>query len=221
MAARSLSPIGSILFPKKRAKRAQFGRFVNPVLRWPAMDESPARDARPLEDYAEYLRLLARLQLDPRLRSLLNTSDIVQQTLLQAHEHVAQFRGTNEASKKAWLRQILRNILRLELRKYVRDGGEQEKSIERLVRSSLYLEDLIGGDESSPSERAMKEERLLLLPKALAQLPEAQRLAIELHHLQGLTLREVAIELKRSPGAVAGLLKRGLKKLGEVLPVEL
>src|SRR4051812_32357894 len=62
---------------------------------------------RPLEDYRDYLRRLARLELDPRLRGKVDPSDIAQQALLEAHKDNGQFRGWTEAEKAAGLRRIL------------------------------------------------------------------------------------------------------------------
>jgi RNA polymerase sigma-70 factor (ECF subfamily) len=53
---------------------------------------------RPPERYRDYLVLLARLQIDPRIRGKLDPSDIVQQTLLQAYRKRDQFRGGPRAS---------------------------------------------------------------------------------------------------------------------------
>jgi RNA polymerase sigma-70 factor (ECF subfamily) len=62
-----------------------------------------------------------------------------------------------------------------------------------------------------------RQELMLHVARALERLPEAQRQAIELHHLRGLPLAEVAAALDSTKPAVAGLIHRGLKKLRRLL----
>jgi RNA polymerase sigma-70 factor (ECF subfamily) len=56
----------------------------------------------PLENYRDYLHLIARLQLGTDWRGQLDPSDLVQQTLLKAHEKQDQFRGKTDADLGAW-----------------------------------------------------------------------------------------------------------------------
>ena len=173
-----------------------------------------------LERYREYLHLLARLQLDPRLRSKLDSSDLVQQTLLRAYQGLDAFRGRNETELIAWLRTILAHTVANELcrfRKAKRDVA-LERSLQAAVEeSSARLEAWLAADYSSPSEQAAWQEQSLLLAQALAQLPADQREVIELHHLNGQTLAEIAEQLGRTRPAVAGLLRRGLQRLRDLL----
>jgi hypothetical protein len=60
-----------------------------------------------LEQFREYLLLLARVHLGERFRGKLDASGVVQQTLLEAHRKRAQFRGHTAAERAAWLRQML------------------------------------------------------------------------------------------------------------------
>jgi RNA polymerase sigma-70 factor (ECF subfamily) len=174
-----------------------------------------------LERFRNYLRLLAELQFDAQLQAKLDPSDIVQQTLLQAHKAEHQFRGKSDGEKAAWLRQILAhnlaNALR-DLRREKRDIARERSLEEAIEQSSARVEAWLAIEQSSPSQHAEKNEQLLRLAEALAELPQAQREAVVLHHLQGWPLGELARHLNRSEGAVAGLLHRGFKKLRELLP---
>jgi RNA polymerase sigma-70 factor, ECF subfamily len=169
-----------------------------------------------LEPFRAYLRLLARLHLAAQLRGKVDASDIVQQTLLRAYQALSQFRGTTEAECAAWLRRILARTLAQAVRDFGRDKRDlaRERSLEAsLDASSARLEEWLAADRSSPSQRAERGEQALLLASALEQLPDAQREALILQHWHGLSLAEIGEQLGRSPEAVAGLIKRGLKQL--------
>jgi RNA polymerase sigma-70 factor, ECF subfamily len=173
-----------------------------------------------LERCRQYLRLLARLQLGARLHGKVDPSDLVQQTLLSAYENRSQFRGASEAEYLGWLRQILANHLARTLRRYaagLRDVRRECSLEASLEDSAARLDAWLAAEQSSPSQRAMRHELKLRLARALEQLPEDQRRTIELHHLQGCTVAEVAQEMGRSKMAVVGLLSRGLKKLRQLL----
>ena len=159
-----------------------------------------------LEAFRPYLLLLARLQLDPHLQGLLDPSDLVQQTLLKAHENWDQCRGVTDAQRAAWLRAILAHELADAARKVDRRGEHRRLSLEEaLEESSVRLEGWLQSGSTSPSGRVMRQEQLLRLAEALARLPDDQRLALELHHLQGLAVQEVGRRMGRSTAAIAGL----------------
>jgi RNA polymerase sigma-70 factor, ECF subfamily len=177
------------------------------------MSQASEGSPRPLEEHREYLRLLARLQLDPRVRGQMDPSDVVQQTLLAAHQKFGQFRGQTDAELRAWLRAILANHLALAARKIGRRDGRGRSLEAELEKSSARLEALLASEQSSPSVGAMRAERLLELAEALAKLPDDQRTALELRHLRGLSVPDVAQAMQRSTVSVTGLLYRGGKAL--------
>ena len=171
-----------------------------------------------LERHRAYLHLLARLQLDANLQAKLDASDMVQQTLVQAVQAMGDYRGTTEAELQAWLRRILANLLSNARRDFGRDKRDvaRERSIEAaLDQSSARMESWLAADQSSPSQQVQRGEQLLRLAEGIGSLPPAQAEALTLFHLRDCPLDEVARLLDRSPAAVAGLIKRGLKTLRE------
>jgi RNA polymerase sigma-70 factor (ECF subfamily) len=181
-----------------------------------AMNREVDRPELVLKRFRPYLRLLAQLHLDPQLRGKLDASDVVQQTLLEAHLGLGQFRGEGDQALAAWLRQILARNLANAVRDYHRAKRDvaRERSLEAAVEeSSARLEAWLVAEQPSPSEHAIRNEQVLRLAEALLALPESQREVVVLRHWQGWSLDAISKHLGRSPAAVAGLLHRGLKQL--------
>src|SRR5438094_4777276 len=97
--------------------------------------EMQAVSPRAVEDYRDYLHLLARLQLDPRLAGKVDPSDVVQQTLVKAHQNREQFRGNTAAEQAGWLRRILANTLIDAARKFGREI-DHERPLEQQIHDS-------------------------------------------------------------------------------------
>jgi RNA polymerase sigma-70 factor (ECF subfamily) len=182
----------------------------------------PANNAagQVLEPFRKYLRVLASVHLDARLRGKLDPSDVVQQTLLRACVGLEQLRDRAPEVVAAWLRKILVRTLSdavRDLERAKRDVG-RERSIERAVEESASgLDAWLAAEQSSPSERADKNEQLLRLADALCGLPDDTREAVVLKHCRGWTLTEIGAHLGRTPAAVASILHRGLKQLRDLL----
>jgi RNA polymerase sigma-70 factor (ECF subfamily) len=173
------------------------------------------------ERYRDLLCMLARqIQLDPRLRRRFDTSDLVQETLLKATENLEQFRGGTEAELVKWLEEILQNALADAIRRaraQKRDVAREEALAVVVNDSSIRLRNWLASPDSSPSQRAQREEQLLHVAAALAKLPEDQRDVIILRDSLDTPIRAIAEQLGRTEKAIAGLLLRGRRKLRDLL----
>lgn len=173
-----------------------------------------------LERFRPYLQVLARTHLDPRLRGKLDPSDVVQDALVQAVRAIGQYRGESDPELAGWLRQILIRTLSNAVRSFgqeKRDAGREQVIAAAVEETSVRLEAWLAADVTSPSQHAARNEDLVRLASALERLPDAQREALTLHHLQRWTLDAVAQQMGRTPAAVAGLIKRALRQLREDL----
>src|SRR5262245_40276018 len=145
--------------------------------------------------FRDYLLLLARARLGRGANRKLEASDVVQKTLTKAIEKRGQFRGQSEAEMAGWLRQLLACTLADEFRhggRIKRDTARVQSIEDELGESSSRLGNLLVSPQSTPSRAAARREDAVRLARALYQLPEAQREALVLRHLQGISMEEVA-----------------------------
>ena len=120
------------------------------------------RSSRPLrpEHFRPYLKLIARSQFGRHRGLRFDDSDIVQETLLEAHRKFEQFRGTTEAELAAWLRKLLACTLADAVRRAGRAKRDaaRERSLERSIEDSCSRVTLLLGD-ADVAQRAAAARR--------------------------------------------------------------
>lgn len=185
-----------------------------------ARDGSASAAGKLLEEYRDYLRLIADAQIELALANRADASDLVQETFLDAHRDLAGFRGNSETELLGWLRQILnRNIV-----DQIRHHGAQRRdwrrdaSLEAMVdRSSAAIHEALGKSVEGPGIQAARQEEILRFAAAMQELKREYREVIMLRSLLGLTHPQVAERLGRSEGAVRMLWTRALEAIRNVM----
>jgi len=143
-------------------------------------------------------------------------SDVAQQSCISALRDFDRFEGTEVAEFAAWLQRIHEQ----NVRDVVRDHTVYEKRAVSKETDDAEAVQAARTELVSPSQQAIEGERKAKIARALETLPDAQREAVRLRHLEGCSLAEIARRLDRTEAATAGLLKRGLAKLREKLKDE-
>jgi RNA polymerase sigma factor (sigma-70 family) len=157
--------------------------------------------------YLPILRRWAHGRLPGRARSLADTDDLVQVSLIRGLGRVQSFENRGTGAFLSYMRQILRNQIRDELRR-----GSSRADVSELPP------DLPDGG-ASPLEAAIERESVERYEAALATLPEKQREAIVMRLEMGFTYREIA-EMLGSPSEEAARIsiRRSLARLKRHLP---
>ena len=187
------------------------------VVRRPAeQDANSVEGDFALERFREQLRSLVRLRVRPYLRTRIDLSGVVQQTLLEAHRAPLPEHADDRQVMEGWLKKLLARNLIDTLRWHFaikRDIRRERSMMSAGEASSVRLTETLMAEQSSPSRSLIRAESFQEVRLALRDLPEDQRQVLELHYLEGLSLQQLSQRLERSPSAVAGLLSRGMKTL--------
>jgi RNA polymerase sigma-70 factor (ECF subfamily) len=157
-------------------------------------------------DAVAYRNLLTTIQ--PKIRAIVRgkireeaaAEDVVQNTLLSIHRGRSTYRA--ERPFGPWMRAIVRNSIIDHFRERKRRGDREVE----LVVEEWPAEEEAGSDPLAPE-----------LAAALAALPEAQREAVTLIQLKGLSVAEAALRVGISPGALKVRAHRGYRAMREAL----
>lgn len=190
---------------------------VEQVRHWIAAARAGDRDAqgRLLDLYRSYLLSIASAELASELRPKAGPSDVVQDTLLEAHTLFARFRGAEVEELRGWLRGILlHKIAAVHERFY--DAQKRDLRRELSLDASAGdepLGDRVAGDNSSPSNQVARDEEEQRLNEALSRLPERARRVVVWRNWGKLSFAEIGQRLGTSEDAARMYYARAIARL--------
>ena len=175
-------------------------------------DES-ARN-RLFEACRSFVAVTARVQLHRRLQTKVDPSDLVQQSMLEAHRGFENFRGRTPEEWLAWLKQIVQHNV-LDADKHYRGANRRDVRRERTISDpTLSHADWSPADPGpSPSQLLSKAERELQVAVAIESLPDDYRQVVLLRNLERLSFDDVAERMNRTRGACQMLWMRAVEQL--------
>jgi RNA polymerase sigma-70 factor (ECF subfamily) len=171
---------------------------------------------RLLESFRPYLLAVAGRALPDDLLGKVGGSDLVQETLLEAHRDFARFAGDAPNDLRAWLRGILRNNLADCARRF-RNASKRAIDREQSLHASPSA---IVDPNPTPGTCAAAREEADALDLALERLPETERAVLLYRHRDHLPFDEIGRRMGRSGEAARKLWGRALERLRGALNVE-
>ncbi len=152
------------------------------------------------------LRRWAHRRLPMRARDLTETSDLVQITLLRALNRMDEFESRGEGAFLGYLRHILLNVVREEVRRSGQRGPHEPLAESVVSPGSSVVEQIVGLDQMERYQ------------EGLEQLTEAQQQAVILRVEFGFTYAQIAEALeKSSPDAARMLVARAFVELARII----
>ena len=202
----------------------QFG-WTNPEDFRSCIDRVLAGDNAAAEELYEkcrrFVRVLAIGKLQRKILVRVDESDVAQETMRKIISDLNQFQGQTVGEFVGWLQKTLRNTVLNLARAHRAMKRDVDITIHESYSSAMGLADLCAAESSNcPQQYLLKSELLLRLAWAMGELQELnprQHRAVELKHLQQMPIDAVAAELGKSPEAAAGLFRRGIESLRDLM----
>jgi RNA polymerase sigma-70 factor (ECF subfamily) len=169
-------------------------------------------------------RLTAYLtpKLPASVQPTIDIDDVLQQTFTHAFRHIDQLKRPTPHSFAAWLTKIGENqlsnaITRLHRKKRGGQHRQRHWPVKQHDNSMGDLVDMLEDHGRTGSQLIARREAVCALQIAIADLPQDQQQAVRLHLLEGQSLADTAAAMRRTPGAINGLVQRAKQQLREAM----
>lgn len=157
-----------------------------------------------------YLLSVANAEMQTSVRSKFSGSDIIQQSMLEAHQSIGMFCGDSEGELKIWLKRIVLSNLIDETRRYRKT---KRRDTSREISYDWNAQPLAQPNGQTASWLVSRNEFDQQLFAAVQKLPARQRHVIEARHRDGKRYAEIAKELGITEEAARKLWARGVAAL--------
>jgi RNA polymerase sigma-70 factor (ECF subfamily) len=171
-----------------------------------------------LAQHRAYLHQVIDMHLDDQTRRRVDTSDVVQETQLEAAGRIADFLRRQPMPFRVWLRKTAHERLRKLRQQHV---AAKKRSVRREValpyRSTCQLAQRLLGGGSTPSERIVRRELADQVRRAIGELEELDREIVLMLDIEGLSSPQVGYVLDVEPATVRRRHARALLKVHKIL----
>jgi len=170
-----------------------------------ASDLSARLTADPLDVYAEFQRRL-RAFVSRKVRNAADVDDIMQDTFLRIHRHLAQVRGADRLA--AWVFQVARSAMA--------DHYRRQRPPSQVLREDHELPVMPDAAPDTESAKDFEELAACLAPM-IESLPPNDREAINLSEIQGLTQQQASTRARMTLSGMKSRVQRARRKLKAML----
>jgi len=172
-----------------------------------------------LEQFRPYLLKIANEGIDPKLKSKVGGSDVVQQSMLDAGQSFAEFQGESYTAFTAWLRRILNNNVS-NVRRHYRSEKRNVLREVQLTGTDSKAQDMrtLTASSTSSSGPMHEQEEFEQMTLAISLLSEDHRRVIHLRNYHKKSFQQIGDEIGRSPDAARKLWARGIESLQQIFP---
>lgn len=174
--------------------------------------------------HRDKLQRMVRFRLDRRLYGRVDTADVLQDVWLETSRRIEDYTSNPAVPFFVWVRQLAYQII-IDLHR--RHLGAQKRNVSQEVSigksncdTSVSIAAQLAGNLTSPSNVAMRGERLARLREALDGMDEVDREVLALRHFEELGNNEVAEILGIQKTAASNRYVRALKRLKQVLEAD-